>query len=307
MNLVVINDLVKKFGEVIALQNVNMEISKGVTGLVGPNGSGKTTTLNLIAGFIRPTSGSIEVLGHDPWREGEMVRSRLAILPDYVRAPPHITGRKCLEVTCRLRGVSDIDGAIKRAAELTGTKDFLDREIATYSSGMYRRLLLANTLLDLDVDLIILDEPFSNVDVDTIIDFIGIMNNLKQEGLNLLIASHILPHMAKLCDNFIFLYRGRVVFKGGYDDIRSSLRRVRYVFTLSDPDVARETIETLSYAEVDGIREKDVWITLKEPERLTDLMKTLVDNGLEIYEVSPDPDPLTQGYIQIIGGGDEAG
>ena len=305
--ILLLRDVYKSFGEVRALDGLSLEFGGGVLGFIGPNGAGKTTTINIVSGFIRPDNGVVRVFDLDPWSERAEVFSRMGVMPDEIVFPGWLTGYQLLKVEAQAMGLGDYEGRILELARMVGIDWALGMRVGGYSTGMFKRLLMARTLLNPDVDLYILDEPFSNVDVESIITFVGLIRELSRSGKSFIIASHILPHLLPICDNFVFIRSGRIVASGGFRELLSRLDRFHYLLRLDgDVEGLVEGLSTIGGVEEYHIDELGLHIFLRDPRKsLMDVLELCRDLGVSVWEFSLYPDPLTQVFFRL-GGGDEA-
>lgn len=193
--------LTKHFGHVIALDSLDLEIEEGVTLIMGPNGGGKSTFLNLCAGTYRPTAGTIRVFGGDPWAN-EKVRVKLGVSFDPPALPKHRTGREWLEFLAGIRGSPLSD--IVEAFSLMG---FLNRRISTYSAGMAKRLSIASAFVGTP-ELILLDEPLANLDFDAIPEIASLLRRFASEGISMVIVSHVWKPFVGFADRAVVMAGG---------------------------------------------------------------------------------------------------
>ncbi|WP_297552017.1 ABC transporter ATP-binding protein, partial [Thermococcus sp.] len=167
--------LIKRFGSIVALDGINVEINEGVTLILGPNGGGKSTFLKIVAGVYRPTSGTVRVFGRDPWSNEELKRE-IGVSFDPPSVPSLITGREWLEFIARARGYKKDE--VEHVANLFEI-DYLDETIRNYSSGMRKRLAIAQAFIG-KPRLVILDEPLANLDFDQIRKVVKILKELRE-------------------------------------------------------------------------------------------------------------------------------
>ncbi|WP_174412691.1 ABC transporter ATP-binding protein [Thermococcus eurythermalis] len=208
--------LTKRFGHITALDSVSIGIGEGVTLILGPNGGGKSTFLNLCAGTYRPTEGVIRVFGGDPWADAN-VRQRFGVSFDPPALPKHRTGREWLEFLAEIRGGSTSD--IIEAFSLGG---FLDRRISTYSAGMMKRLSIASAFVG-EPELVLLDEPLVNLDFDAIPEIVGLLERFASEGLSIVVVSHIWKPFLEFADRVVVIAGGRVKHDGSVEEVASAL------------------------------------------------------------------------------------
>lgn len=200
--------------EVWAVRDLSLTIERGeIFGLVGPNGSGKTTTLQMALGLLSPTAGTIEVLGGPPG--SAEARRRTGYLPEEFEGYPFLSGAEALRFYGGFFGLSRAE-VRRRADELLAALDLFEdrrRRLREYSKGMRRRIGLAQSLLH-DPELIVLDEPTNGLDPVGIIKVKQMLRSLKARGRTIVISSHILPEMEDLCDRVAVLAAGRVLASG---------------------------------------------------------------------------------------------
>ncbi len=205
-----------------ALDGISLAVPRGsVCGLVGPNGSGKTTTLKILAGLVAPSSGNCELDGHpvaDAVADGKVgFASETAGLPGF------LTGREFLHGLARLSGYSrrDMDTPVATALALTGLEDAADRRVQNYSKGMRQKLALAQAVLG-DPAIVLLDEPASGLDPRATERLGRTITELRKRGRTVALSSHFLPQIEEWCDQFVMLDRGRIIFTGNQDALTAA-------------------------------------------------------------------------------------
>jgi ABC-2 type transport system ATP-binding protein len=210
--------LSKTFGALTAVDGLDLTIGRGERyGLLGPNGAGKTTTLRLLLGLQRPTGGSASVLGRPPGHPAGL--ARIGALVEEPGFYPYLSGRDNLDVLARLAGV---DGArVDAALDTVGLVDRAGDRVKGYSYGMRQRLGVAAALLK-DPDLVILDEPTNGLDPVQRDAMIELVRRIGTEfGIDVVLSSHLLEEVERVCDSVVILSGGRVVTSGGLDALRA--------------------------------------------------------------------------------------
>ena len=212
--------LTKHYGSVRALSDVTIEVRKGeVFGLLGPNGSGKTTAIRLLLGLLRPTSGRATVGGHDCWRDSLHVRDLVSFLPGELRLFGPMTGFGTLRYLSDLRGGHGLDRAVAIAEKVL--KLDLARKVKTYSTGMKQKLALAQTFAD-PVEILILDEPTSALDQDedeptsaldpsARQDVLGLVTDARSRGQTIIFSGHVLSEVEQVADRVAIMRLGKLV------------------------------------------------------------------------------------------------
>lgn len=220
---ITITDVRKRYGDVVALDGPSFTIPSGSTyGVLGTNGAGKTTLFELLVGHDRPDGGTLEVGGLDVTRAGHRVRERVAFLPEHAGFPAAMTGREVLDVHARIRGLEDRNRRIDDALEVVGLADAADRRVEGYSNGMGRRLGLATTLLP-DPPVLVLDEPTAGLDPRGVATFHRIIERIGREtDATVVLSSHVLGEVERLCDEVAILEDGRLRADGPVDDLRTA-------------------------------------------------------------------------------------
>ena len=261
-----------KSQQVLALWQLNLQVLQGeIFGLLGPNGSGKTTTIKLLLGLINPTAGDALVMGQ---RAGDQnTRRRIGYLPEESYLYRFLNARQTLDFYARLFNMNRAQRrrAVDYYFDFVGLEPAVrGRRIGTYSKGQTRRVALAQALLN-NPDLIIMDEPTSGLDPVGMLEIKGMIGRLKQAGKTVLLSSHQLADVEDVCDRLVILYRGQVELGGALADL---LER-REVFQLEARAVSPELQEKL-IAVARGNGAQDIR-TGRPRVRLEDLFKRLVD------------------------------
>ena len=213
--------LTKRYGAQIAVDRLDLTIAKGeVFGLLGPNGAGKTTTILMTLGLTEPTSGSIATVGFDPLRQPLEVKRRVGYLPDSVGFYDNMSGRDNLRYTARLGGIPRIamDSRIQAALERVDLVSAADRQVGTYSRGMRQRLGIAEIVMR-RVDVAILDEPTNGLDPKSTQEFLELIRSLKAEGMTVVLSSHLLDLVQRICDRVALFSNGKVGLMGRVGDL----------------------------------------------------------------------------------------
>ncbi len=216
-----IRGLVKKFGGTTALDGLDLTVARGsVTGFLGPNGAGKSTTIRVLLGLLRADGGTARMLGRDPWRDAVDLHRRIAYVPGDVTLWPNLTGAQAIEFLCGLRGGADHrrrDGLIERFE--------LDphRKARTYSKGNRQKVALVAAFAS-DADIYILDEPTSGLDPLMEKAFQQCVTEVSRRGAAVLLSSHILAEVEKLCDTVTIIRAGRTVQAGALQQLRHLMR-----------------------------------------------------------------------------------
>jgi ABC-2 type transport system ATP-binding protein len=244
--------LVKRFGAIEAVRGIDLEVRPGeVFGFVGPNGAGKSTTIRCLLDLLRPTSGSVEVLGRRPRRDGIEVRRRIGYVPGELRLPERMTSRQLVTSVGRLRGGLDEAFVDSIAARLQLD---LDRPTRDLSSGNRRKVALLLAFAPRP-ELLILDEPTSGLDPLMQHQFLAMVAEARDAGATVFLSSHVLGEVQRAADRVAVLRAGRIVAQGTVDELRGRARqRVEVWFAEDVEDLKRLAIPGLEDAVLDGKR-----------------------------------------------------
>jgi ABC-2 type transport system ATP-binding protein len=213
--------LTKRYASASAVDNISFEIKKGeVFGLLGPNGAGKTTTILMMLGLTEISAGSISVLGFDPARRPLQVKRRVGYLPDSVGFYDQLSAVENLSYTAKLMGLplKERRLRIEQALKRVRLDDVAHKRVATFSRGMRQRLGLAEIIVK-KAEVAILDEPTSGLDPQATLEFLDLIRELKAEGITVLLSSHLLDQVQRICDRVALFQSGRIVLMGSVADL----------------------------------------------------------------------------------------
>lgn len=231
MTILRVNQVTKKFGSFTALNGIDLEVGQGeVYGFIGPNGAGKTTTIRILLGILQATSGTAEIFGLDAWRDAVEIHKRIAYVPGEVNLWSNLTGGEVIDLFVKLRGANGRN----RREELIRRFD-LDptKKCGTYSKGNRQKVALIAAFAS-DADLYILDEPTSGLDPLMEQVFQECIREVKAAGKSVLLSSHILSEVEKLCDKVSIIRQGRVIESGTLQELRH-LTRTRVQVETAEP------------------------------------------------------------------------
>ena len=213
--------LTKRYGKAAAVNGLDLSVRKGeVFGLLGPNGSGKTTTILMLLGLTEPSGGRVRVLGFDPLRQPLEVKRRVGYLPDQVGFYDNLSARENLAYTARLAGINSVDSGrlFDEALDRVGLTAVAGRRVGTYSHGMRQRLGLAELLVK-QAEIAILDEPTNGLDPQATQELLELISELKMYGMTILLSSHLLSLVQSICDRVALFRKGRIGLVGRVDEL----------------------------------------------------------------------------------------
>lgn len=221
MSIIQTNNLTKKFGKITVLDHVNLDVNEGeVYGFIGPNGAGKSTTIRLLLGMIKATEGRATIFGKDAWNDAVDIHKRIAYVPGDVNLWPNLTGGEVIDLFMKLRGAVN-----KNRREEMMEKFKLDpsKKCRTYSKGNRQKVALVAAFAS-DADLYILDEPTSGLDPLMERVFQECVRDAKNDGKSILLSSHILSEVEKLCDRVGIIRQGKMIETGTLSELRHLTR-----------------------------------------------------------------------------------
>jgi ABC-2 type transport system ATP-binding protein len=295
--------LSKWYGQVIGLNDVTVSVPQGVTGLLGPNGAGKSTFMKLMTGQLRPSQGSITVLGEPVWANPS-VFFRIGFCPDQDAFYDRMTGLEWVAALARLNGFSDEESvaAARRALATVDLLDAADRKIGGYSKGMRQRVKLAQAVVH-DPELLVLDEPLSGMDPLGRRKTIRLIKDWARAGKTVIVSSHILHEIESMTSNILLINHGRILAEGDVHTIRSLIDTHPHTVFIRAADPRGVARFLLSRDDVISLKfeEGAVVVQTAAPDvfyaRLTDLAAS--GEAGEIAEVT-SPDDNLQAVFQYL-------
>ena len=273
----------KAYDGLRVLHDVSFAVSPGeVVALVGHNGAGKTTIMKLLLGLIRPTSGSVQVLGHDPaGSNAAQARLGMGFLPETVSFPANMTGREIMNFYARLK--RQVRGDNDRLLETVGLADASDRRVKTYSEGMRQRLGLAQALIG-SPRVLLLDEPTTGLDPTLRRSFYDTIMSLKDEGVTVLLASHALSEMESRVDRIAIMSKGRLMADGSMTDLRKKAQLPARIRLTTDDGAAGRAAEHLQGADIRHVNGRTVEFDCASENKM-ELVRRVTDIGVTIEDM----------------------
>ncbi|MCY4086319.1 MAG: ABC transporter ATP-binding protein [Actinomycetia bacterium] len=295
--------LTKRYGALTAVDHLELEVAPGeVFGLLGPNGAGKTTTILMLLGLTQPSAGTAEVVGLDPARQPLAVKRRVGYLPDNVGFYDGLTGRENLRYTARLNGLKtgEADERITRLLERVGLAEADEQRVETYSRGMRQRLGIADALIK-QPDVAILDEPTAGIDPEGAAEVLAFIRGLAQEdGLAVLLSSHLLYQVQSVCDRVGIFVRGRMIAQGSLAELARELASERQTTEVESDGEAHAVERALrSVSGVDEVRRDDrsgLWLVTSEADVRAALVEAMAAAGLRVLHLRRQAQELDDLY-----------
>ncbi len=304
MKILSVNNIRKEFGTVVAVNDVSFSLEQGqLLGLIGPNGAGKTTLLRILATVLRPTSGSVQILGFDSAKEYLKIRKHIGYLPDFFNLYNDLTLRECLDFFARAYRVErkSIPGRVAEVLEYIELQQKRDDLIRHLSRGMVQRMGVG-VLLVHSPDVFLLDEPASGLDPKARIQLRAVLKKLSGEGKTIIISSHILTELSGFCTHIALMDKGRIVLHGAVDEIQRDVfgSRRLCISVLDDCDEAVRLIREFPNAQIEQVRDNHIIVqmTAGEPE-LAALNAHLVAKGVKVFGFSEQRTDLEDLFMKI--------
>jgi len=289
------------YGNVVAVNDVSFEVGPGITGLLGPNGAGKTTLLHMMAGFLAPSAGDVQLDGVPTWRHPELYR-RIGFVPEREAVHSFLTGRQFVLASARLQGLADAEAATDRAIEMVDLRAAAGRAIGGYSKGMRQRVKVAASLVH-DPPALILDEPFNGMDPRQRLHMMDLLRRMAAEGRMILFSSHILEEVERLSDQVLVVVAGRLAASGDFRRIRRLMTDRPHRFSIRSSDdraLARELLATPSTQGVD-LRDGLLSVNTGDYGELTRAIAPAARRaGVSILELRPADESLESVFSYLV-------
>jgi ABC-2 type transport system ATP-binding protein len=287
--------LTKSYGPQTGVFGLDLRVRRGeVFGFLGPNGSGKTTTMRMLVGLIRPTSGTATVLGHPAGTRNSL--SGVGALIESPALYPHLSGRDNLRILAGYASVpADRIGKVLEEVGMTAKADLAFR---TYSLGMKQRLAVAAALLK-DPALLILDEPTNGLDPDGVAGMRDLINGLRQDNRTVLLSSHLLSEVELLCDRVGVIRRGRLVADGTVADLRRGAGEGGLSVTVDAPERAADLVGRLPTVRSATVVDGQLRVAV-DPSEAAAVNRLLVENGLEVSELRQRVLSLEDVFFELV-------
>jgi ABC-2 type transport system ATP-binding protein len=301
--IIAADHLSKWYGQVIGLNDVSVTVPSGVTGLLGPNGAGKSTFMKLVTGQLKPSKGSIQVLGEPIWGNPALY-FKIGFCPEQDSFYERMTGLEWVTALVRLNGVNETEGAAmaRRALETVDLLDAADKKIGAYSKGMRQRIKMAQALAH-DPELLILDEPLAGMDPIARRKTIRMIKDLGRAGRSVLVSSHILHEIESMTANILLINQGRIVAEGNVHQIRDLIDEHPHTVYIKADQTRALAREFLAQDDVLSLKFEDdaVVVQTARPDAFYARLTELAASGElgSIHEVT-SPDDNLQAVFQYL-------
>lgn len=291
--ILTLNNLTKRFGQITAVDNLSFSIEKGnVYGILGPNGSGKSTTLGIVLNVVNKTSGTFH------WFDGtgsthEALKKVGAII-EHPNFYPYMTARQNLAVVCTIKGVST--DKIAEKLEIVGLAERQNSKFSTFSLGMKQRLAIASALLN-DPEILILDEPTNGLDPQGIHQIREIIKKIASEGTTILLASHLLDEVEKVCTHVVILRKGRSLYTGSVEHMNAS----HGFFVVRANDMEKLKAALTNIPVIGNIKEEgeNLVAYLNEPMDAAKFNEMMHQRGISLSQLIKRKESLEEQFLEL--------
>jgi len=302
---VTIKNVSKWFGDVIALNNISIDLEHGAIGLVGLNGAGKTTLIKILNGLLKPTEGTVKIYGQNVWGNLDLF-SKIGYCPEIDNQMNYLTGLKFVQYNLQLHGYSRQE-AIRKAQDVLERLNMttaMTRKIKGYSRGMRQRVKVAQAIAH-DPAILLLDEPLQGLDPIGRYELTTLFNELIKEGKDLIVSSHVLHELEKVSQTIVFIDHGKILGKSNISDLRATLKEIPQRFLIKTDKPVKLAQQLLPYKLIDDVQLKDneIIIGVKNVQEFSfKLIEVAKETHAEIKELRPLDESLEAVFDYIYRG-----
>ncbi len=293
-----INNISKNYGNITAVRNLSLNISEGsVFGILGPNGSGKTTTLGIILDVINPTDGTFTWFRNLSKKENRQKIGSTLETPTFY---PYLTGIQNLKIIADIKSIKYDN--INKVLKDVGLYERKDYKFKTYSLGMKQRLAVASALV-CDPKVMVLDEPTNGLDPQGIAEIREVIKNISKKGKTVILASHLLDEVQKVCTHFAVLNYGKLIYTGKVDEVSKE----QQVVEVSSEDIVNleKAINKFSFKKGYDLEQDKIIVKLENNKSVLDLNRYLVKSGIIVTHLVIQKKSLEQQFLDILNESEE--
>ena len=304
MSVIEVKNLMKKFGEKVALRNVSFSIKGNeVFGYLGPNGAGKTTTIKIIMGLLKPTSGEVNVLGHNLYEANE-IRQKVGVVLESHGLYERLSAYENLEYYAKIFkiGKFEKETKIKELLKLMNLWDRRHDKVGTLSAGTKQKIAIARSLLH-EPQILILDEPYSGLDPESQKNLRDLIMDINKKGCTILLSSHILTEVQNTCSKVAILHQGKIIACEYIDKLIKRFTTQSYTITVENINNGTlEKICQLGFVSECFAKQNKIIIKTKDPNRLPEILNLMITEGIKIKEATKETKTLEDLYLTFIRG-----
>jgi ABC-2 type transport system ATP-binding protein len=301
MTTVELTNASRWYGNVVAVNDVTMTIGPGVTGLLGPNGAGKTTLLHMMAGFLAPSRGTVQLDGQPTWRNPDVYRE-LGLVTERENVHGFLTAWEFVLASARLHRLADPVAAARRALDHVELGDAQHRRIETYSKGMRQRARVAAALVH-DPAVLLLDEPFNGMDPRQRLHMMELLHGMAGDGRTILFSSHILEEVERLSGTVQVVVAGRLAASGDYRKIRQLMTTRPHVFAIRSSDDRKLASALMAEVSVAGVEldAKGMTVRASDYGTFSRALPVLArKEGIRLVQVLPSDESLESVFSYLV-------
>ncbi|QDS92451.1 putative ABC transporter ATP-binding protein YxlF [Roseimaritima multifibrata] len=308
--IVEIQNLTKRYGDFVAIDDLSLTVHRGqILGFIGPNGAGKTTTIKILVGLAKPTSGTARIAGVDCAKQSSTIKRLVGYMPDGFGAYDNMRVREYLDFFGAAFGIPrrQRQRRIAEVLEITSSTYMQDRFVESLSHGMQQRVGIARTLLH-DPEVLIFDEPANGLDPQARIEMRELLLHLAACDKTLIVTSHILPELSRICDQVAILTHGRLRAAGSLEQIMHDLSQRRMIeiqlLAGEPPDQAKQVLQTILQADepvtVSQAESMVRFETLRSDDALSEVLGKLIQAGVKIAQFRELQADLEDAFLSVI-------
>ncbi|MER7461163.1 ABC transporter ATP-binding protein [Micromonospora sp. NPDC126480] len=289
------------YGNVVAVNDVSMELGPGVTGLLGPNGAGKTTLLHMMAGFLAPSRGTVTLDGAPTWRNPEVYR-RLGLVSEREAVHTFLSAYEFVLASAKMHRLPDPVEATRRAIALVELESAQSRRIGTYSKGMRQRARVAAALVH-DPQVLLLDEPFNGMDPRQRLHMMQLLHRLGAAGRTILFSSHILEEVEQVSGTVQVMVAGRLAASGDFRTIRRLMTNRPHVFAIRSTDDRALAVALMAEPSVSGVELDRTGLTVRAGDYgafTRVLPKVALAGGIRVRQLVPEDESLESVFSYLV-------
>ena len=289
-------ELTKRYGRRVAVNEISLRVERGdIFGFLGQNGAGKSTTIRMALGLVRPTSGSVRLLGYDMARHPIRALRRTGAIVETPSFYPHFSGRLNLSLLAAMSGGAD-RRRIDEVLDIVGLRARAGDPAGVYSHGMRQRLGIAQALLP-NPDFVILDEPTDGLDPQGIHEMRSLIRRLRDElGLTVLLSSHLLYEIEQICNRVAIIDHGKLLYQGSLDELVAADKTVK--LTVDRMEEAHELLAADPALSVVRNGDGSLYVKMSD-EQIPMVNRLLVERGFRVMELSPQRETLEDVFIRL--------
>lgn len=289
------------YGNLVAVNDISFQLQPGITGLLGPNGAGKSTLLHMMAGFLKPSSGDVRIIGQPTWRNPKLYR-HVGIVTEREAIYGSLTGYDFVLLNARLHGLPDPHEATRRAIARVELESDQHRAAGGYSKGMKQRIKIAAAIVH-DPQVLLLDEPFSGADPAVRIFLMDILRQMAAEGRTIVFSSHILEEVEQLGENVLVIVAGRLAASGDFRAIRRLMTQRPHTFSIRSSDNPEFARALLAAGIVSGLDLTDDQLIVRTSDFgrfILEMPRAAQRAAIELTEVDPLDESLESVFSYLV-------